>query len=43
LNHYVKVTVVKDKKYATVLEYLKAQKAEKAEPFRAVVHTEYYP
>jgi hypothetical protein len=38
----VKVTVVKDKKYGSVVDYLKAQKAEKAEPFRAVVHTEFY-
>lgn len=43
LNHYVKVTVVKDNKYAKVVDYLKAQKAEGAEPFRAVVHTEFYP
>ena len=34
---------MKEAKYAKAADYLRAQKAEGAEPFRAVVHTEYHP
>lgn len=34
--------MIKENKYAQVADYLRAQKEEGAEPFRAVVHTEYH-
>lgn len=42
LNHYVKVTVVCDQKYSTVVDYLKEQKEQKQDPFKVVVMTEFF-
>ena len=42
LNHYVKVTVVRDEKYLTVVDYLKEQKQQNKEAFKAVVMTGYF-
>ena len=40
LNPYVKVTLVMDQKFPTLIDYLKNEKKEGKEPFKAVVHSE---
>jgi 2-phospho-L-lactate guanylyltransferase (CobY/MobA/RfbA family) len=40
LNHYVKVTVVRDERLKTALDYLKEQKQKTQENFKVVVMTD---